>query len=67
MKPAPCKGCTERHEACHGHCERYLAWVQPLRDNYHDRAMAKTLGGISEGRKRKMLTSWQQRQLRNKG
>lgn len=20
-----CRDCTERHEACHGHCEKYLA------------------------------------------
>lgn len=20
-----CYGCTERHEGCHGHCERYMA------------------------------------------
>lgn len=23
---APCKGCTDRYEACHGKCERYLSW-----------------------------------------
>jgi len=22
----PCKGCTDRHEACHDTCERYKAW-----------------------------------------
>lgn len=22
----PCKGCTERHTACHGSCERYAKW-----------------------------------------
>ncbi len=24
--PAPCKGCTERHEACHDHCPRFLEY-----------------------------------------
>lgn len=23
---APCKGCPDRHEACHDHCERYQAY-----------------------------------------
>lgn len=23
---APCKDCPARHEACHGHCERFAAW-----------------------------------------
>lgn len=23
---APCKDCTDRHEYCHGTCERYLKW-----------------------------------------
>lgn len=22
----PCKGCEERHTACHDHCERYKQW-----------------------------------------
>lgn len=32
MKPtSPCKDCAERHPACWGHCERYLA-VKAARD-----------------------------------
>ena len=23
-----CKGCEERHEGCHGECERYKAWKE---------------------------------------
>lgn len=23
---SPCKGCTDRHTACHGSCEAYLEW-----------------------------------------
>ena len=23
---APCKNCTDRHEACWGGCEKYKAW-----------------------------------------
>ena len=26
MNDAPCKGCIERHTACHGSCEKYKAW-----------------------------------------
>ena len=22
----PCRDCEERHEGCHGKCERYLGW-----------------------------------------
>lgn len=25
---SPCKGCTERHTACHGSCEAYKAWKE---------------------------------------
>lgn len=30
-KMAPCKGCADRHTACHGKCEAYQEW----RDEYH--------------------------------
>ena len=23
---APCKGCKDRHEACHNECEKYKEW-----------------------------------------
>lgn len=25
-KEVPCRSCTERHESCHGTCDRYLTW-----------------------------------------
>lgn len=28
---SPCKGCADRHTACHGSCEKYKEW----RDRYH--------------------------------
>ena len=28
---SPCKGCTNRHTACHGSCEAYKGWL----DQYH--------------------------------
>ena len=27
---APCKNCTDRHEACWGECEKYKAWKSRL-------------------------------------
>ena len=27
---SPCKGCTERHEACWGKCEKYKSWKSRL-------------------------------------
>lgn len=29
--PNPCKGCTERHPACHDHCETYQHWAAQSR------------------------------------
>jgi len=40
----PCKGCTERYEACWGKCEKYKAWkanlekVNEERKKYNQRA-----------------------------
>ena len=28
---SPCKGCPDRHPACHGSCEKYKEWL----DAYH--------------------------------
>ena len=28
---SPCKGCTDRHPACHGSCEKYNNWVEQYR------------------------------------
>ena len=30
MNRPGCKGCTERHEGCHSHCERYMAFRKEL-------------------------------------
>lgn len=30
MKIAPCKDCTERHEACHDSCDKYKEWKAEL-------------------------------------
>ncbi len=31
IDPNPCKGCTERHPACHDHCEDYQRWAAQSR------------------------------------
>lgn len=28
----PCKGCEDRHEACHDHCEAYQAYAKNMRE-----------------------------------
>lgn len=30
MKIAPCKDCSERHEACHDSCDKYKEWKAEL-------------------------------------
>ena len=43
---APCKNCTERHEACWGKCEKYKAWkskiddVNKRRREYNEKSLA---------------------------
>ena len=27
---SPCKGCHDRHEACHGSCEQYEIWKKEV-------------------------------------
>lgn len=27
---SPCKGCTQRYRACHGHCAAYIDWKEGL-------------------------------------
>ena len=48
----PCYGCEERHEACHGHCERYKAWkadLDRLNDMiYRDRKRMDTKSAASK-------------------
>jgi hypothetical protein len=34
VRVSPCKGCTDRHEACHDRCELYQAWrADKIREN----------------------------------
>lgn len=43
-KKSPCKGCEDRHEACHGKCERYQEFTKRLREQNEkfDRWMNET-------------------------
>ena len=44
---SPCKGCTERHEACGGKCEKYKSWksrldeVNKRRKEYNEKPFVK--------------------------
>ena len=29
---SPCKGCADRHTACHDRCERYAKWKAKVRE-----------------------------------
>lgn len=48
----PCYKCEERHEACHGHCEKYKAWKADLdRMNdiiYRERKKMDTMSAASK-------------------
>ena len=41
MLTGPCKGCADRHTACHSYCERYLAF-QAARKELRERQEAET-------------------------
>ncbi len=41
MKGCPCRGCLERHEACHDTCEKYRTWKKPLLDLYEERLIPR--------------------------
>jgi hypothetical protein len=60
----PCKGCTERYEACHGKCERYLEWKKKNEKvNDARQAYGRTFDTISESRKRKI---WKKKRYGNR-
>lgn len=48
----PCKGCEERHEACHGTCERYKAWraeLDRIKENaYKEKKRYDTMSAASK-------------------
>lgn len=42
--PAPCKGCTNRHPACHDGCEKYKEWKVKLEARKEAEKIRKGLG-----------------------
>ena len=62
-KCAPCKGCTERHEACHDHCDRYKEWKQPFLDSYPERKL-KIEQKVPVDVRRKLKTASDRRKAR---
>ena len=60
---SPCKGCTNRHTACHGKCDVYQEW----RDEYHARmkyleeTKDRLYVPLTESRRRAYTRSFNQR------
>lgn len=50
----PCKGCDDRHTACHGKCEKYIEW-RTERDRmkaafaaeFYDRSEMRSRSGLT--------------------
>jgi len=40
---APCHNCPDRHEGCHGKCERYLAYRAELESHYEERKAMRNM------------------------
>ena len=47
----PCKGCQERHPACHDHCEKYKAWIAAYHADQRDIRKLKDLPINEQSRK----------------
>lgn len=45
MVNAPCQFCTERHDLCHAHCEKYLAFQRDRQKYLDERHKANALIG----------------------
>ncbi len=41
---APCKGCPDRHEACHDKCEKYQTYHAERMQMSEDRRIEKEIG-----------------------
>lgn len=50
---APCRGCKERAEGCHGRCERYAAYRAERDEMIRARYMEGVNGGPAAWRKKK--------------
>ena len=54
-KECPCKKCTERYEACHASCERYIEWRKILNANNHRRCKEEQRYVISDTKRRWLI------------
>ena len=61
----PCKGCDERHEACHDRCERYRAWQATVaKRNEARRAAYENADLLSDAQKRNI---WRKQRYSSQG
>lgn len=54
----PCKGCTERFEACHDHCEKYQVWKTWHDKIRTDRQLEAECAAGGEGVRKAMRICW---------
>ena len=53
MGSYPCKGCTERHEGCHAHCEAYIKAREEHSKNVKEELKHRN-PGFSKDREKKL-------------
>ena len=54
----PCQGCTDRHEACHGSCQRYGEWKEyKAREKAAREDERQIIGAVAGGAKSRQ-TRW---------
>ena len=45
-KGCPCQGCEDRFVGCHAECERYAAWKERRREQWHQ--LQESIAGARE-------------------
>ncbi len=49
METSPCYQCTDRHDLCHGHCERYLEFRKRYEAEMNEYRTQKKMENWIEG------------------
>ena len=54
MKECPCLNCTKRYPACHGTCEDFYEWNDPIRRMKEEKEKDRMINDVSvEGARRR--------------
>lgn len=61
---APCYGCEERAEACHGRCEKFQAWSNEHNRQREERTNYHRLAGEADRRKREAVRKYFKREAK---